>query len=131
MTAKDLCHLRPVGGAAGGLVDYFGGFSEVRRAHNRRRYDGQLLDVLVAEIIEAMYRTSRDAQRLPRTNLDGRAVHRPSKDTLDTVEHLLVGVVLMGRCRQLLPDGDEKLEHGDAAVGVITGEKESNPYLTN
>src|SRR5215472_15967177 len=131
MTAEDLRHLRPVGRAAGGLVDYFGGFSEVRRAHDRRGYDGQLLDVLAAEVIEAMHRASRDAQRLPGTNLDGRAVHRPSKDALDTVKHLLVGVVLVGWCRQLLPGGDEKLEHRDAAVGVIAGEKESNPYLTN
>ena len=33
------------------------------------------------------------------------------KDSLDTVEGLIVGIVLVGRRRQFLPDGDENLEH--------------------
>jgi hypothetical protein len=54
---------------------------------------------------------SGDAQRLPGTNLDGRAVNRPGKDALDTVEDILVGVVLVGRRHQLLPDRNDSLEH--------------------
>src|SRR6266566_2634070 len=106
MTAEDVHHFRAIGRAAGGGGDDFGGFSEVRGAHYRRGYDGELFHILVAEIIEAVHRASGDAQRLPGTNLDGRAVNRPGKDTLDTVEDLLVGVVLVSRRRQLLPGGD-------------------------
>jgi len=64
--------------------------------------------------IEAVHSASGDAQRLPRTNLDGPAVNRPGKDALDAVEDLLVGVVLVGRRRQLLPDGDENLDRKSA-----------------
>src|SRR6516165_10482673 len=105
MTPEDVHHLRAVGRAA------VGGFAEVRGAHYRRAYDGELSHIRAAEVIKAVYRASGDAQRLAGTNLDGRAVHRPGKDALDTVEDLLVGVVLVGRRRQLLPDGDENLEH--------------------
>jgi len=111
MTPEDLHHLRAVRRAAGGGTDYFGSFAEVRGAHYRRGYDGELFHILAAEVIEAVHRASGDTQRLPGTNLDGRAVNRPGEDALDAVEDLLVGVVLVGRRRQLLPDGDENLEH--------------------
>jgi hypothetical protein len=111
MTPEDVHHLRAVGRAAGRGGDYFGGFAEVRGAHYRWGYDGELFYILAAEVIEAVHRASGDAQRLPGTDLDGRAVNRPGKDALDTVEGLLVGVVLVGRRRQLPPDRDENLEH--------------------
>jgi len=127
MTAEDVHHFRAIGRATASGVYYFGSFSEVRGAHYRGGYDGELLYILVAEIIEAVHRASGDAQRLPGTNLDGRAVNRPGKDTLDTVEDLFVGIVLVGRRRQLLPDRDENLEHRDASTGIIAGEEESDP----
>lgn len=79
MAAEDIRHFRVVGRAAGG-GDYFSGFSEVCGAHYRRGYDDELFHILIAEIIEAVQRAPGDAQRLPRTNLDGRAVNRPGKD---------------------------------------------------
>src|SRR5512139_1459943 len=86
MTPEDLHHLRAVGRATtGGGVDYFGGFAEVRGAHYRRGYDGELFHILSAEVVETVHRAPGDAQRLPRTNLDGSAVNRPGKDALDTV----------------------------------------------
>src|ERR1035437_10711525 len=111
MTPEDVDHLGAVGKAAGGGTDYFGSFAEVRGAHYRRGYDGELFHIRAPEVIEAVHCASGDAQRLPGTNLDGRAINRPGKDALDTVEHLLVGIVLVGRRRQLLPDGDKNLEH--------------------
>jgi len=111
MTAEDVHHFRAIRSAAGGGGDYFGGFSEVRGAHDRRGYDGELSHIFVAEIIEAVHRASGNAQRLPGTNLDGSAVNRPGKDALDTVEDLLEGIILVGRRRQLLPNRDENLEH--------------------
>ncbi len=82
MTTEDVHHFRPIGRAAGGSGDYFGGFPEVRGTHYRRRYDGELFHILVAKIIEAVHRSSGDAQRLPGTDLDGRAVNRPGKDSV-------------------------------------------------
>ena len=111
MTPEDVHHLRAVGRAASGSTDYFSRFTEVRGAHYRRAYDGELSRIRAAAVIKAVHRASGDAQRLPGTNLDRRAVNRPGKDTLDTVEDLLVGIVLVGRRCQLLPDGDENLEH--------------------
>src|SRR5215472_16130360 len=127
MTAEYFYHLRAVWWAAGGSVDYLGGLAEVCGPHDRRGYDGELFHILVAEIVEAVHRTSGDAQHLPRTNLDGRAVNRPGKDALDAVEDLLVCIVLVGRRRQLLPDRDEHLEDRDASAGIVTGEEESDP----
>jgi hypothetical protein len=123
MTSEDLHHPRAIGRAAAGGSDDFGRFAEVRRAHYRRGYDGELFNILAAEVVEAMYGTTGDAQDLTGTNFDGRAVNRPGKDTLDTVKDLLVGVVLVGRRRQLLPNRDEDLEHWHTAVGIITCEK--------
>src|SRR3954470_4616961 len=100
--------------------------AEVGGAHYRGTYDGELFHILVAEIIEAVHRASGDAQRLPGTNLDGRAVNRPGKDALNTIEYLLVGIVLVGWRRQLLPDRDENLEQRDASTGIIAGEEESD-----
>src|SRR5438067_11016101 len=111
MTAEDIHHFRTIGWTSAGSVDYFGGFAEVRRAHDRRGYDRELFHILVAEIVEAVHRASRNAERLPRTNLDRRAVDRPRKDTLDTIEDFLVGIILVSRCCQLLPDRDEHLKH--------------------
>jgi hypothetical protein len=111
MPPEDVHDLRAGGRPAGGGTDYFGSFAEVRGAHYRSGYLGELFHILPAEVIEAVHRASGDAQRLPGTNVDGHAVNRPGKDALNTVEDLLVGVVLVGRGRQLLPDGDENLEH--------------------
>jgi hypothetical protein len=111
MTPEELHHFRTVGRPTGSGTDYFGSFTEVRGAHYCRGYDGELFRVIAAEVIEAVYRTSGDAQRLSRANLDGRSVNRPGNDALDAVENLLVSIVLVGRSRQLLPGGDENLEH--------------------
>jgi len=37
----------------------------------------------------------------------------------------------VGRRRQLLPGGDENLERGHVAVGIIPREEEPNPQRTN
>jgi len=131
MTPEDLHHFRAIGRPAGGGTDYFGSFTEVRWAHYRRGYDGELFRIIAAEVIESVHRTSGDAQRLPGANLDRRSVNGPGKDALDAVENLLVSIVLVGRCRQLLPGGDENFEHRSAAVGIIAREEETNPYRTN
>jgi hypothetical protein len=111
MTPEDVHHLREVGRAAGGGTDYFSNFAEVRGAHYRRGYDSELFRIRAAQVLEAVHRASGNSQRLTGTNLDGRAVNRPGKEALDTIQHLLVGVVLVGWRRQFLPGGDENLEH--------------------
>jgi len=110
MPPEDVYHLHAVGRAASGGTDDFGRFAEVRGTHDRRGDDAELFHILAAEVVKAMGRAAGDAQRRAGTHLDGRAVHRPGQDALDPVEDLLVGVVLVGRCRQLLPGGDEYLD---------------------
>jgi len=74
-----------------------------------------------------VHRASGDAQRLPGTNLDGCAVNRPGKDSLDAVEDLFVGVVLVSRSRQLLASGDKNLEHRHAASRIISRKEKPDP----
>lgn len=62
---------------------------------------------------------SGDEQCLPGTHLDGLVVIRPGKYALDALESFLVGVVLVGKGRQLLPGGGANLEHRYVAVGII------------
>jgi len=111
MTAEDVHHLRTVGRTAGGGSDHFSSFAEICRPHYRWGYEGELFHILAAEVMEAVHCASGYAQRLPGANCDGRPLNRPGKDALDTVEDFLVGVILVGRRRQLLPDRDENLEH--------------------
>jgi hypothetical protein len=61
MAPEDVHHLRAVGRAAASGIDYFGRLAEVRGAHYRRGYDGELLHILAAEVVEAMYRASGNA----------------------------------------------------------------------
>ena len=86
-------------------------FAEICGTHYRRGYDGELFRVLAAEVIKAVHHASGDAQHLTGADLDGRAVNRPGQDALDTVENLLVGVVLVGRRCKLLPGRDKNLKH--------------------
>src|SRR5215472_8927269 len=131
MTAEDVHHFRAIRWATGGSVDFFGGLAEVCGPHDRRGYDGELFHILAAVILEAVHRAAGNAQRLPGTNLDGRAVNRPGKDALDTVEDLLVGIVLVGWRRQLLPDRHKELKDRDTSAGIIAGEEESDLKRTN
>lgn len=71
MTAEDLRHLRAVGRTASGSHDYFGGFAEVRRAHDRWGYDRELFRIQAAEIIKAVHGASGNAQRLSGPNSMG------------------------------------------------------------
>ena len=118
MTAED------VHGGPPAAASIFGGLAEVRGPHDRRRYDGELFHILVAKIVEAVHRASGDAQRLPGTNRDGRAVNRPGKDAVDAIEDFLAGVVLMGRHCQLLPDRDETVYATDECGN---GQREPRP----
>jgi hypothetical protein len=93
--------------------------------------NGELLRVLAAEVVKTVHRASGDAQRLSGTDLDWLAVNRPGKDARDTLQHLLVCVVLVRRRRQLLPGGDEYFKYRHAAVGIVAREKEPDSYRTN
>jgi hypothetical protein len=61
MTPEDLCHLRAVGRGASGGSDYFRGFAEIRGAHDRRTYDGELFHIRDAEVIETVHGATGDA----------------------------------------------------------------------
>ena len=93
--------------------------------------DDELFRILAAEVVEAVHGAAGDAQRLPGADGDGRAVNRPGQDALDAVEDLLVGVVPVGRRRQLLAAGDANLEDRRVVVGVIAREEEPDPQRAN
>ncbi len=78
VTGEDVRHFHTVGWAASGSVNCLSGLAEVCRTHDRWGDDGKLSHILAAKIVEAAHRASRDTQCLPETNLDGRAVNRPS-----------------------------------------------------
>jgi hypothetical protein len=61
MTPEDLHYLRAVWRSAGRGTDHLGSFAEIRGAHYRRGYDGELFHVLAAEVVEAVYRAPGDA----------------------------------------------------------------------
>ena len=131
MTPEDLRHLGAIGRATGGGIDYFRSLPEVCGAHYRRGYDSELFYILVTEIIKAVQRASRDTKRLPGTDVDWRAVNRPGQDTLDTVEDFFVGDIPVGWRHQLLPGGNENLEHRHAAVGIIARKEKPDPQRAN
>jgi hypothetical protein len=103
VSPKHIHHLLAVRRTSCGGADYFRSFSEIRWSHDHWRYNGELFDILVTEIIEAVHRASRDTQGPSRTNLDWRAINRPGQHTLNTIKNLLVGVILVRRGGQLLP----------------------------
>jgi hypothetical protein len=111
MTPEDVRHLLAVWWAIGSSVYYFGRLAEVFRPHDRRANDDELLYIFTAEVVKAVYCTSKYAQRLSRANLDGRTVNCPSQDTLDTVENFLISIIFVGRRSQFLPNGNNELEH--------------------
>lgn len=131
MSPKYIHHLLAVRWTAPGGADYFGGFAEISRPHDRRRYEGELLRVLAAEIIEAVYGAARNAKRLSWPNLDGRAVNRPCEDAFDTIDNLLVSVILVGRRSQLLPNWDAKLKNGRAPLRISACNKKPDAYRAN
>ena len=65
MTPEDVRHLRAVRRARGGGTDDFGRLAAGRGAQDRQGDDGELFHILAAEVIEAVHRAARDAQRLP------------------------------------------------------------------
>lgn len=123
MPPKDVHHLRPVRGATGGRPDDLGRFTEVCRPHDGRSYEGELFRIPGPIIVEAVHRPSLDTECLPGANLDWVSVYRPGENTLNSVEDLLVGIVLVVRCRLFLPGRNENLEHRRVTVGIITGEE--------
>jgi hypothetical protein len=74
VSPKDINHLLAVWRTSCGGAAYFCRFSEIRWSHNRWRYNGELFDILVTEIIEAVHRASRDTpnQALAKVEIEQR-----------------------------------------------------------
>jgi hypothetical protein len=60
VTPEDFRHLLAVRWAASG-ANQFSRFAEVRGTHDCRGYNGKLLHILTAEVIEAVHRATWDA----------------------------------------------------------------------
>jgi hypothetical protein len=130
MPPKDVHHLLAVGWTSSGDVDDGGGFPEVCRAHDRRRYHGKLFHILAAEVVKAVYRAARNAERLSWSYLDGRSLNRPCQDAFDPIDDFLVSVIAMGGRGQLLPGRNSKLEYGCAAARIFAGNEEADTERT-
>src|SRR5690348_15665895 len=65
VSPKHINHLLAVRRTSGGGADYFCSFSEIRWSHDRWRYNGELIDILVTEIIEAVHAPRRIHRACP------------------------------------------------------------------
>src|SRR5215470_4236017 len=116
MAAHDLRQLGSVRETTRGCVDYLGRFTEILRPDCSWRNHAECLYVLASVVIEAMNGPARNAECLPRPDIDLPSVDRPGRDSVYAVNHLFVMVVAMGRSCQALCAGDKELKCRDAAV---------------
>ena len=73
-----------------------------------------------------MYRALGDAQRLPGTNLNGRAVNRPGKDTLCEPEASVNGFSQVLLCPQVVHRG---LNRSMAEKQLSRAKAEETPWI--
>ncbi len=82
------------------------------------------------KVIEAVNRSSRDAQYLTWTDLFTLSIHRKSHHTLDAVSCLLIGIMRV--CNRNLASGSYvKLKHRQRAARVFPLEQESYPQFAD
>jgi hypothetical protein len=110
-----------------------GDFAEVVRGEDAGADDGERPGCCGVEVVEAVDRSARDAERVAGADLDFASIEREGDDAFDAVDGLLVGVVAVGD-GHFGSGGDVELEDGDGASGVLAFYQEANrqlpqPYL--
>ncbi len=109
---------------SGGSED-LGHLAEVERAERCWCDDAQGFHVAGSMVNEAVDGSTRNAERLAGTDINGFSVDGPGHYSVETVDRLLVVVVAMGRGWQALRARYGDLEHRYTAVGVLAGEQEA------
>src|SRR5207249_4092229 len=118
--AHDVGHLDPVRWPTGCRPHQPGNLAEILRT-DRGWCDGaERLDVLAAVVVEPVNGAARNAEGLPRPDLDPFAVDGPGQHTLDAIDRFFVVIVAVRRSRQTLRAGDRELEDRDAATCVFS-----------
>src|SRR4051794_9376959 len=126
VTDHDLGHLRSIRWSTGRRVNHLGRLTEVLRT-NRAWWDhAERFYILASVIIEPVNGAPRDAECLPRPNLDLFAVDSPGQHPGDAVDRLFIMVVAMRRRRQTLRARDRDLKGRDAAMRVFSGDQEAD-----
>jgi len=84
------------------------------------------LDVLAAVVVEPVNGAARNAEGLPRPDVDPFAVDRPGQDALKAVDRLFVVIMAVGRRRETLRGRDLELEQSEAATRVFSRDHEAH-----
>src|SRR6185503_13065180 len=117
MASQDFCHLCSIRRTTGCRVDHVSRFAEILRTDFGWRDHAKHLCVSASVIIEPVNRTARNAERLPRANIELFAIDGPGQRAFNAVNGLFVMVVAMRGSRQALSRRDADLKGCDAAMG--------------
>jgi ketosteroid isomerase-like protein len=125
VASHHLADPREVGWPTAGIGEHSGDLAEVGGAEHSRRDDRKRPRVWVAAVIEVMDRAAWYAQRLTRSDLDGRVLDRPRGNALETVDRLFEAVVAV-RGRHLAARRDAHFEHRHTSTRVGALDEEAN-----
>ena len=107
-------------------IKFFGRLAEILGTDRRRRDGAERPGVLSAMVVEAVNGAARNAEGLPRPDIDPCAVNRPRQHALEAVDRLFVVIVAVRGRRETLGGGDRQLEERDAAGGVRVRDQEAH-----
>src|SRR5262249_33361820 len=77
--------------------------------------------LLHSVVIEPVNSAARNAECVPRTDVDLSSVDGPSQHSLDAIDRLFVMVIAMCRRGQMLCSRDSDLKCRDAAARILSG----------
>src|SRR2546426_1846408 len=125
MAAHDLGHLDSIRWPTGRRLRHLGNLAEILRTDRGGGDGAKCLHVLAAVVVEPVNGAARNAEGLPRPDVDRSAVDGPGQHALDAVDRFFVVIVAVRRSRQTLRAWDRELEEGDAATRLFSRNQEA------
>jgi DNA-binding MarR family transcriptional regulator len=126
MGTHDGDHLFGVRRAAGRSFGHLGNLAEIQGTYRRWSYHAQRLHIPAAVVVESVNGATRNAQRLPRANVDLLSVDCPGQHTIDSVDRFFIVVVTVRWRRQALRARDAQFKDCNTASGIVSGEQEAH-----